>query len=173
MLASVPSRIAAYIAVCLITLEGCSQAPPGGLGDVQKKFTDARTVLEQNGATFTQKTYVMNQEGWAVDLGGKEIKPETLDALSRLVSLSELILKGSKITDEQMAQIGNLKTLFVLDLSDTPVSDAGIAQLKQTTLSKLDVSGTKVTPTAIADLEKRYATAPDIHPFFRKIKVVK
>ena len=169
-----PSRVGGCLVVCLLVFEGCTPAaPPGGLGDVEKKFTDAKTLLEQNGATLTQKTYAMNQAGWAVDLSGKELKPETFDGLARLVSLSELILKGAKITDEQMAQIGNLRTLYVLDVSNTPVSDSGLAQLKQNSLSKLDVSGTKVTSTAIAALEKRYATDPDINPFFRKIQVKK
>lgn len=139
--------------------------------DIEKRFTDAKTILEQNGATLTQKTYVMNQAGWAVDLSGKEIKPETLDGISRLIGLCELNLKGSKITDEQMALIGKVVPLYILDISDTGITDAGLAQLTQNTIAQLSVTGSKVTPDGIATLEKRYSSDPAVHPFFKNIKV--
>lgn len=67
-----------------------------------------------------------------------------------------LHLRGSKITDEQLALIEPLKTLKVLDLRDTAVTDAGLVRLRGLTmLEELNLEGTRTSRAGINDLRQR------------------
>lgn len=155
----------------ILSASGCSGPPPGGIEDYQKKVLSAEQALKEQGASLKQKTFALNQVAWTVDLSGKEIKPEILAELQKLDGIGELILKEAKITDEQMQSLAKLAPLYVLNLSNTGVTDAGIKHLTQNTISELDVSGTKVSADAVAAMKKRYATDPAVNEFFKKIKI--
>lgn len=161
-------------AAALAPLCGCgTQAvPPGGYAETQAKIQNAADELRAAGAVMEMKDF-MGMAAWAVDLSGKKITPEIIDALRRLNGTGELNLSGSDITDEQIPALNRLHPLYVLNLSDTAVTDAGIEQLQLNTIAQLNVSDTKVTKAAADKLVKRYKEDPAVHPFFRNLKVTR
>jgi hypothetical protein len=161
-----------FCSLVFVVWSGCSGgAPPGGLDEYTRKITSAEDELEAQGAKVETKAFGQNQSGFSVDLSGKEIKPETLEALAKLGAIGELNLSGSTISDSQMEAIGKLNPLYGLHLGKTAITDAGFAQLKQTTLVQVDVRGSKVTHDGVVALKKRYAKDPGILPFFKNLKV--
>lgn len=154
-----------------LVASGCSGPPPGGLEDYQKKILSGEQTLKEQGATLKQRTFAMNQTAWSVDLSGKEIKPEMFEALQKLEAVGELILKESKITDDQLQSLAKLSPLYIINLSNTGITDSGMKHLTQNSISELDVTGTRVTADAVTALRKRYSTDPGINPFFRNIKI--
>jgi len=155
----------------LLAAAGCSGPPPGGLNDYVKNIEDAEQFLKSKGVTLAQKTFAMNQTGWSVDMSGKEIGDDMLEAIGRLQAVGEVIFTGSSVADDQLQKLGAVSPLYMINLSKTGVSDGGLAHLKHNTIRELDVTETKVTADAVAALKKRYATDTAVHGFFRNIKI--
>lgn len=164
-------HLAFWAMTAMLSASGCGGKPPGGLEDYQKRILSGEQALKEQGAKISQRTFALNQVAWSVDLSGKEIKPETIEALQKLEGVGELILKESKITDEQLQSLAKLAPLYILNLSNTGITDAGMKHLTQNTIAELDVSGTKVTADAVDAMKKRYSTDPGVNEFFKKIKI--
>jgi hypothetical protein len=168
---SIVHSLAAWAMTAVLSASGCGSKPPGGLEDYQTRVLSAEQALKEQGATMKQRPFAMNQLAWSVDLSGKEIKPEMLEAMQKIDGVGELNLKESKITDEQLQSLANVSPLYILNLSNTGITDAGLKHLTHKTIAELDVSGTKVTDEAVAALKKRYSTDPGINVFFKNIKI--
>jgi hypothetical protein len=64
-------------------------------------------------------------------------------------------LKGTKVTDDNLAALAQARNLLFLDLSFTSVTDRGVASLAASKdLDGLELAGTKVTDAVIADLRR-------------------
>jgi Leucine-rich repeat (LRR) protein len=75
--------------------------------------------------------------------------------LSDLISLSELDLRATRVTDLGVAYLKRMTNLRRLDLGSTQVSDAGLAHLKgMTKLAWLSVDGTRVTDAGLIDAKQ-------------------
>jgi hypothetical protein len=62
-----------------------------------------------------------------------------------------LSLKGSGLTDDNIVHVNSLPALRSLDLSDTALSNAGLAQLNSMLLNQLDITNTQVTAQGVMD----------------------
>ena len=60
---------------------------------------------------------------------------------------------GSRVTDEGLAHLRELKNLTHLDLSDTRVTDAGLGLRELKNLTHLDLCSTPVTSAGLAHLK--------------------
>jgi hypothetical protein len=67
-----------------------------------------------------------------------------LSALSRITSLKQLNLSGTKVEDNEMAKLNALVNLELLLVCDTGVTDEGIRQLNIPTLKYVNAKGTAV-----------------------------
>ena len=168
---SIVHSLAVWAMTAVLSASGCGSKPPGGIEEYQKKILSAEQALKEQGATMKQRSFPMAQVAWSVDLSGKEIKPEMFEAMQKLEAVGELILKESKVTDEQLQSLGKISPLYLLDLSNTGITDAGMKHLTHNTIFELDVSGTKVTADGVAALKKRYSTDPGVNVFFKNIKI--
>jgi hypothetical protein len=62
-------------------------------------------------------------------------------------------LRGTKVTDDDLAALGIMKGIYTLNLSFTAVTDKGVAHLAgNSDLAGLNLAGTKVTDAAVAAL---------------------
>jgi hypothetical protein len=67
--------------------------------------------------------------------------------------MSYINLRGTRMTDADLADLSELTDVDVLDLSDTRVSDAGLRHLQRLTrLVLLMLDGTEVTPKGVEEL---------------------
>lgn len=64
-----------------------------------------------------------------------------------------LSLKGSGLVDENVVHLNSLPALHSLDLSDTSLSNAGLAQLSSMLLNQLDITDTQVTAQGVMDCQ--------------------
>jgi Leucine-rich repeat (LRR) protein/tRNA A-37 threonylcarbamoyl transferase component Bud32 len=88
-----------------------------------------------------------------VILNNNPVGAARLEHLKPLTKLERLDLKQA-INDDELAQIEPLTSLLVLQLSGSPVSDAGLVHLqKLTNLSVLFLNGTKVTDAGLERLK--------------------
>ncbi|MEX0728186.1 MAG: DUF4339 domain-containing protein [Planctomycetaceae bacterium] len=81
---------------------------------------------------------------------------KSLEALKRMPKLTSLALMKTEIGDADLTQLKNARSLssLTLSLSDT-ITDAGLVHLKQlSSLDSLDLSDTKVTPAGLASLRE-------------------
>lgn len=77
-----------------------------------------------------------------------------LENLNRLPKLLCLDLSGSPVNDAGLVHLKGLTELRILDLSETQVTDAGLVRLKHLTkLEVLYLGGTQVTSNGLKDLE--------------------
>ncbi|MEM9942160.1 MAG: hypothetical protein AAF939_11285 [Planctomycetota bacterium] len=89
-----------------------------------------------------------------LNLANTEITDEGLGAIASL-PLTKLHLEKTKIGDEGLKHLLNMKQLEYLNLYDTQVTDQGIQQLeKLPSLKKLYVWKSKVTPVGMDQLKK-------------------
>src|SRR5262249_7409220 len=73
--------------------------------------------------------------------------PGTVFSRGEVVVLS---LKSTEIQDDDLRNVGKLKSLEVLDLESTKITDAGIAHLASLkNLRYLSIGGTKITDAAL------------------------
>ena len=72
-----------------------------------------------------------------------------------LEKVTDLMLRGSKITDEGLKEVAKLPKLKRLYLHDTQITDAGFKELTQVkTLTWVGVNDTAVTTAGVADFQK-------------------
>jgi hypothetical protein len=107
--------------------------------------------------------------GWIIDLSGDTVTDGLIDAIIAKVKeghndVFELNFNGSTITNEQLAKLDEgtvLRKVFVLDLSNTGITDAGIDKLENVhVLEDLRVTGTKVSREAATRLGERKVKHP-------------
>ena len=82
-------------------------------------------------------------------LTGKQFTGECFQSWKPAIFL--LSLKGSGLVDENVVHLNSLLALHSLDLSDTSLSNAGLAQLNSSILNQLDLSNTLVTVEGVMD----------------------
>jgi beta-lactamase regulating signal transducer with metallopeptidase domain/Leucine-rich repeat (LRR) protein len=74
--------------------------------------------------------------------------------LSKAPELAAIVLNGSKVTGPGLAALNASRSLWLLNLADSPLTDAGIEALASyTRLAQLDVSGSKITDRGLAALK--------------------
>jgi hypothetical protein len=70
-------------------------------------------------------------------------------------ALGAVFLRATELTDEQMHYLGNQPTLQELDLSDNPITDAGLACLDGLSqLKTLDLRNTRITDAGLKHLAR-------------------
>lgn len=95
---------------------------------------------------FTELTYLDLGNTPVGDLGLGHLSAHKLDILD---------LRGTKVSDEGMAQLGHLESLTWLNLSGTNITDRGLLRLKRlTNLQTLGLKQTAVTAEGAAELQK-------------------
>jgi hypothetical protein len=80
-----------------------------------------------------------------VDLRGTKITDDDLALLASLPSLQTLCLQHTSVTDAGLAYVGGLSHLTTLDLRETQITGAGVRQLSALGLTALHLTDTKVT----------------------------
>ncbi len=79
-------------------------------------------------------------------IGGTKVGDDELRHLKDMKNLQSLDLSGTAVTDADLQQLGNLNGLQSLTLWNTTITDAGLGHLKDLKALKwLDLSGTVVT----------------------------
>jgi hypothetical protein len=167
----VPMLILTGLAGALSGLPGCNR--DGGLSHsdrVALERANAATSLGALGVSAEQKKYPQGV-AWVVDLSGKEMSDKIVKLILSLGQVTELRLGGSKITDKQLAALSassSLGLLLKLDISDTPVTDAGLEAVTPLLwLTELNVKGSQVTPSGLANFQKNRLR----HPMGMKLKI--
>lgn len=124
-------------------------------------------------AKVEEKTYPLGK-AFVVDMSGMTVTDEDLDYLRGIGSVAELDLSGATITDEQFTRIASgdckLTTLFKLDVSDTPISDAGLKEAHGLPiLANVNVKGSKVTDAGVKAFQQ--VRAKKKMPYGLKFKI--
>jgi Leucine-rich repeat (LRR) protein len=91
----------------------------------------------------------------SLDLSGNaQLADGSLDALKEIPSLETLNLSGTKITDQGLGKLKDLKQFYALNLSSNPmITDASIPQLQSFTgTGSLDLNGTGITIDGLLQL---------------------
>jgi hypothetical protein len=89
----------------------------------------------------------------AVDLSGADCRDEHLVDLLGLPALRELNLTNTPITDAGVAYLAKMTNLTSLSIADTRVSDEGVvALIRLPRLQRLSLEGSDVTPATIRKL---------------------
>lgn len=85
-----------------------------------------------------------------------EIRHEGVDfeyeLVTKLTRIKELTLVFRGIQDHQLALFSPMPNLVVLDLSSSPITDAGLARFQSTSLLTLNVGNTAITDAALASI---------------------
>jgi hypothetical protein len=90
-----------------------------------------------------------------VELTGSKVTDDVLKELKDLKQLQTLGLGATGVTDAGLKELKSLKQLHTLILLGTDVTDAGLKELKDLKqLKTLVLSKTKVTDAGITDLKK-------------------
>jgi Leucine-rich repeat (LRR) protein len=126
--------------------------------DVDRKA--AEWVIEQGGAIRVDEgVYIKTANEipkkqftlTTVQLSRKPVKDDELVNLKHLKGLIYLC-PGKSVTNAGLVHIKDLKSLLVLDMSDTKITDAGLVQLQELKgLTRLTVKKTLVTAKGLAD----------------------
>lgn len=83
--------------------------------------------------------------------------------------MSYINLSRTRLTDADLADLADLSDIDALDLSDTSISDTGLAHLKcLTRLALLVLDGTAVTPAGVADFRR---ALPDTTILYTRITI--
>jgi hypothetical protein len=154
------------LAAAVFTPAGCGVS--GGPSDYDRMVEDQKAAADaaaSQGAKYTLKKYPLG-EAYVVSLKGMTITDDLLRQLQTMGKVSELDVSGSTITDDQLGLISDLGLgafLFKLDLSNTGITDAGIAKLGGggLFLSEVNLVGTKVTPAAVAEFKRKRQANPN------------
>jgi hypothetical protein len=90
-----------------------------------------------------------------VDLSGKKVDDNALQALSGLTHLEKLTLDYTQITDDGTAVLGSMPALQYLSLRYTHIADRSATNLAPLpALHSLILTGTKLTDAAVNELAK-------------------
>lgn len=146
--------------VAAIVLSGCG--PGEGVGALQRakqEQEDAQAAIVTKGGNAIRRNYGRG-EGWAVDLSSAAVDDDTLAQLDELQTITELNLSGAAITDEQMKSLASRPAtgpLLKLDISNTPVTDAGLLAFAELPLIfQITVTGSKVSPAGIESFRQKH-----------------
>ena len=116
--------------------------------ETEERATKAVEKLRGKIYRFTKRP---GQPAVNVDLRGTEVTDADLKDLKDFKSLRMLTLRQTGVTDAGLKELKELKNLDWLDLSTTKVTDAGLSELKELkNLRVLQLSGTPVTITGEA-----------------------
>jgi hypothetical protein len=100
-----------------------------------------------------------------------------IGAIKSLDRVSELLLSGATISDEQLQALvtsDNTGYLNVLDISKTSITDAGVAGLADKKyLQKLNIQGSQVTEGFTTQLNAARQGNAEIGPGFKSVEVTK
>ena len=89
-----------------------------------------------------------------LNLLGTSIGDEGLKHLTGRTYFYKLNLSGTRITDLGLAHLAGLTEMHYLDLSHTPITDGGLKYLHGLNLSGLDLTDTNVTDKGIAEFQR-------------------
>lgn len=130
----------------VLLLNGCGGAGAEKAAVEELKSLGATVLLQNERASSLVLSNMM----------GKEVDLEAaLPLVPKLTKLESLILSGTKVTDDQLKIVGQLRSLGDLQLSDTSISDAGITHLTGlSNLTSIYVSRTKVTSASMPEFGK-------------------
>jgi hypothetical protein len=169
-------RSGAVLVVFLLSI-GAGCAPTAGIGDYQRQKTVQKNAAAEIQAVGGKVSEVKRPQGisWAVNLSGAQLSDELFDSLKQLGYISELNLSKTNVTDAQMEWINEKEigaVVVKLDLSNTAVSDAGLAKLTDLlVLMDLNLAGTKVTPAGVANFKQHRANDSRIWGLFKNTAV--
>ena len=83
------------------------------------------------------------------------VNDATLQRVAKRPSVTELYLRGTRITDDGLKNLSGLTNLEKLDLAETDITDAGLRHLMGlSSLKNLDLTGTRVTAEGVAMLKR-------------------
>jgi hypothetical protein len=155
------------VGVALSVMTGCGK-DESGVGGHERAIemkAKAASSLEELGGKIVEKHYpqMPDKKAWAINLTGKQISADTLNQIGRLGYVTELNLSKTNLSDAEMKLVSNISGVCMnLDLSNTEISDTGLAELKNLILLKeLNLSGTKCTAAGVDALKKRLAENPN------------
>jgi hypothetical protein len=156
----------ATLAAVVFAPAGCGAN--GGPSDYDRMVAARQGAADSaasQGAKYTLKKYPLG-EAYAVSLKGMTVTDDLLRQIQTMGKVSELDLSGSTVTDDQLGLISDTGLgafLFKLDLSNTGVTDAGIAKLGGggLFLAEVNLVGTKVTPAAVAEFKRKRQASPN------------
>jgi hypothetical protein len=143
------------MAVFLLAVLGCNSAEEAyrQVKEQAKVQADAVTALRELGGKLEEKAYLRNHKAWTVDLSGITLSDQTLARLKQIGHITELNLSKTNVTDAQMEIINDPEfsaVILKLDLSDTGITDAGLAKLTNLhALGDLKLTGTQVTAEGV------------------------
>jgi hypothetical protein len=117
--------------------------------------TGAIDKIRQTGALAMPLAQDTNLVEVDLNLVGDRVQDSQLEALAPVSDqLAVLNLGRTKITDDGLKAIENLKNLRKLHLENTHIGDAGLSHLKNlTSLEYLNLYGTQVTDSGLTELE--------------------
>lgn len=175
-----PARRAGSAAILLaaLALAGCSK-PYDGVSDYDREQQAKQAAAEaarSQGLKMTERTYPLGK-GWVVDMKGVTVTEELLQRLKEAGNVAELDMSRSTVTDEligRMRELGVANTLFRLNLSHTPVTDAALEKLEGVPLLvNVTVTGTRVTAAGAERYKQSRKNNPQLMEQLRNANVVR
>jgi hypothetical protein len=167
-----------WLTAVLFVLAGCSK-PYDGVSDADREMQARQAAADSaksQGIKVTEKTYPLGK-AWVVDMEGIKVTEEHIQKLKELGRIAELDLSKSTVTDDHLAALrdsGAVTTLFRLDLSDTAVTDAGLARLEGLPfLVDVKASGSRITAAGVAKYKKSRQGNSQIQPRFQNATVAR
>lgn len=158
---------AAGVLLAAAALAGCGPRV-GGPSAYEQAQAEQQRVADSLGSKGmkSKRMHYPQGDAWAVDLTGMTITDDVIRKLKELDNVTELNLSQSTITDEQLGQINDQgigSLVLKMDLSHTGITDAGLQKLtKFFLLNSLNVADTKVTPAGVAQFKKERLTLPNV-----------
>lgn len=157
---------------------GINSGSAPSYAEYQASLENAKSSIAEKGKV-EEKQYPPGK-GLAVTLSGVTITDADIKSLRAMDDIAELDLSGATISDEQITQLVASSTndghppsrLFRLNISDTPITDAGLKELSSLNfLSHLNLKGSKVTDAGVKAFEQ--AKSGKKMPFGLKLKIEK
>ena len=137
-----------------LTLEDCRIAPNRFRPFLNRlsELTELRLVnVELNGQLF-EILEALNHSSDAIAIGGDEVTNEVVQRLEQTLSAKKLGFPNANIDDDAVDSILKIQTYSELDLSNTKVTDQGVAKLGErvanTDYFRLNLSGTELNGSA-------------------------
>jgi|GEM_PF-2891606 len=140
-----------------LTIEDCKVAPER-LGQFLKrlpKLREVRLVNLEMSSPIDTVIETLNQPLPRMAIGGEPVTNEVVQRLEKTLGATELGFPNANIDDEAIDSILQIQQFAGLDLSNTKVTDQGVAKLgervAQTNYFRLNLSGTKINGSAFKD----------------------
>lgn len=158
----------------LLIATGCSSYSGPSEYEQKKRakqsFTDE--VAAQGGKAEQKQfsKYGKSGQAWSINLSGATISDDMIESMTTLGHIAELDLSKSSITDEQLIRFEELglgRLVLKLDLSNTAISDAALAELDNFyVLEHLLLKGSQVTPQGVERFKQaQQSNAKVLQPF--------